>query len=499
MDGDIALAVIYLVYGLAFYSMGLAIVLEIGRGSDAHLRHALRPLAAFGLIHGLHEWIEMLHVMGHLPADPLLMMVWDALRLGLLAFSFLSLAAFGAALLSQRESWRRLSLLVPLAQSAVWGLGVLVLRQDYPTGATMLAVGETWTRYVLGISSALLASAGLVMQQRAFRQAGMVRFGQDSLWAAIGFAWYGVVGQMFVASSPLPPSDLINAALFFRTVGIPIQLARAAAGLLASVFVMRFLRAFEVEMERQIAELRAARLEEATRREALRGELLLRVVSAQEAERKRVARELHDDTGQALTAIGLGLRAVSKLGDSELAKARRNLRKLEAVVDRAMEDLQRMIADLRPSHLDDLGLPAALRWYANELGTRGMLQVEVNVSGETRPLEPPVTTGLFRVAQEALTNVVKHAEESCAQVRLVYGPEQVQLEIEDCGRGFDPATPLVDEGAGWGLLGMAERAHLFGGTFDVDSSVGRGTRVRVTIPYEQREVQVDGDSVAVGG
>ena len=499
MDGSNALAVIYLIYGLAFYSMGLAIVLEIGRGSDAHLRHALRPLAAFGLIHGAHEWIEMLQVMGHLPQEPWLALVWNGVRLGLLAFSFLSLAAFGAALLSQREVWRRLSLLVPLCQAAVWGVGVLVLRQSYPPGETMLAVGETWTRYVLGVSSALLASAGLVVQQRAFRRAGMVRFGQDSLWAAIGFAWYGAVGQIFVASSPLPPSDVINTELFVSIVGIPVQLARAGAGLLASVFVMRFLRAFEVEIQRQIADLRAARLEEATRREALRGELLLRVVSAQEAERKRVARELHDDTGQALTAIGLGLRAVAKLSDTDKDRARQNLAKLETVVDGAMEDLQRMIADLRPSQLDDLGLPAALRWYANELRTRGTLQVDVEVLGEARGLEPPVTTGLFRVAQEALTNVVKHADESCAQVRLAYEFNQVCLEVEDCGRGFDPATALADEGAGWGLLGMAERAHLFGGTFDVDSVPGRGTRVRVTIPYRRQEAQADADPAAAGG
>jgi signal transduction histidine kinase len=311
------IALVFFVYGLAFFSMGLIVWLERGRGSDKRLRHALRPLAVFGLIHGGHEWLEMLEIVDLLPGQNSFELVWIAIRLMILAFSFLSLTAFGASLLAPNERIRRISLLLPLTQAGIWVFGLLLMRGNYTVEGGLLDVTDVWTRYVLAVPAGLFACVGLVAQQRAFRRAGMVRFGRDSLWAAVAFAWYGLVGQMFTRVSPLPPSTVINQVLFQQLFGFPVQLLRAAAAGVSALFVIRFLRSFEVETQRQIADLQAARLEEAQRREALRGQLLRRVVEAQEAERQRIARELHDETGQALTATGLGLRGVAKAG-SEL-------------------------------------------------------------------------------------------------------------------------------------------------------------------------------------
>lgn len=484
---------IYFIYGLTFFSMGLAILLEVSRGPDSHLRNALRPLAAFGLLHGLHEWLEMFGEVGRLPlqgADPL---AWPAIRLALLAFSFLSLSAFGAALFSQERSWRRVSLLVPLVHAAVWGLGVLALRGRYPPGGELLAAGEAWTRYVLGIVAPLLASAGLIVQQRDFRSSGMAQFGRDSLWAALGFGWYGLVGQIFVPSSSMPPSNVLNQELFYESFGFPIQIVRAGAALVAAVFVMRFLRAFEVEIRQQMEELRAARVREAERREQLRGEMLRRVVAAQEAERRRVARELHDETGQALTAIGMGLRAVERLLDPEGAKARQNLRRLEGLVEGGLEELQRIIADLRPTHLDDLGLPAALRWYAGEIEDRTGLPIAVKVEGEIRSLESPVSTALFRIVQEGLTNIFKHARATEARISVQFGGEFVELEILDDGQGFDRDEMALVGYRCWGLMGMEERAALLDGTMQLDTRPGEGTCLRVRIPYKKGDATHDDD------
>jgi signal transduction histidine kinase len=297
---------IFSIYGLAFYSMGLALLLEGRRGSDLRLRQALRPLAAFAFLHGIHEWIEAYDRLGLLPWQDTYSIVWDAIRLAILAFSFLSLAAFGAQLLASTEKQRRLSLLVPIVLAAIWGVGLLILQSLLTASGGLFEAAEAWTRYVIAVPASLLAAAGLVAQQRAFRRAGMVRFGRDCLWAAIAFVWYGLVGQVFVRASPLPPSNIINQELFFQTFGFPIQVFRAAAAVVIAVAVIRVLRSFDVETQRRIAELQAAQLEEARRREELRGELLRRVVTAQEAERQRIAREPHDATGQSLTAIGLG-------------------------------------------------------------------------------------------------------------------------------------------------------------------------------------------------
>jgi signal transduction histidine kinase len=477
--------IVFFVYGLAFFSMGLVVTLEGGRATDARLRHALRPLAAFGLSHGVHEWIEMFNRMQLLPAG-LAKEGWQAIQLATLAFSFLSLAAFGGSLLAPSERYRRLTLLVPLFQAALWGIGIFVMQGIF-SPAEQWVVADVWSRYVLAIPAALLASFGLVAQQRVFRRAGLTRFGQDSLWAAVAFAWYGVIGQTFTQASPLPPSTFFNQDLFFSLFGFPVQILRAASAIVSAVFVIRFLRSFEVETQRQIAELQAARLEEAHRREELRGELLRRVVAAQEAERQRIARELHDATGQALTALGLGLRGAATTLRQDTDQAAQRLRQLEGLAANTLDELRHLIADLRPSHLDDLGLASTLRWYAKEVQSRLPLEVSFEIGGDEHPLNPALKIALFRVAQEALNNVIKHSGAKRAWVRLNYREGEVSLQVEDDGCGFEPTSPAIDRRPAWGLIGMQERATLLSGRFNIQSSPGRGACVEVVIPYPQTE------------
>ena len=492
------LVLIFFFYGLAFFSMGMAVTLEMGHGSDARLRHALRPLAVFGVIHGGHEWMEMFQILGVLPwrwMDPL---AWESLRIAILALSFLALGAFGASLISANDRRRGWSLLVPIGLAVIWGVGALVLRGRFRGSEELWVVADVWTRYVLAVPSALLACAGLVIQQRAFRQAGMPQYGRDSLWTAAAFGVYGVVGQMFTRASSLPPSTFLNQGLFLSVFGFPVQLLRAMAAIVVAFFVIRLLRSSQVQVQHQLAALQASRLQEAERREAWRGELLKRVVAAQETERQRIARELHDETGQALTAIGLGLRGASATLRQDPDRAVGNLRKLEDLVARAIDELQRVIADLRPSHLDDLGLPAALRWYASELQARTHLSVSVEVLGEPWPIGPTVNTALFRVTQEALTNVVRHAEATVAMVFLEYEPDRVRLRVDDNGKGFDPSVIANPDRVSWGLLGIEERASLLGGKMVLRSQAGRGTSVEVNIP-RSGEVRVDDDHTPVAG
>ena len=493
------ITILFFLYGLAFFSMGLALMLEMGRGSESNLRGALGPLAVFGFLHGIHEWLEMFQFLHMLPGQEEAILPWGTLLLSILVFSFLSLAIFGSLLIAPSQRARRLSLLVPLGLAAIWAFGLFILKGRFPGDVVLVDVADVWTRYVLGIPSAVLASAGLIVQQRAFRKAGMAQFGRDSLWAAVAFAWYGVIGQTFTRQSLLPPSTVVNEYLFLNLFGFPVQALRGAAAVVVAVFVVRSLRAFEVERRLQVAELQAARLHEARRREALRGELLKRVVGAQEAERQRIARELHDETGQALTALGLGLRGISSVQRKDTAKAAENLKHLRKMVARALTELQRLIADLRPSHIDDLGLPAALRWYANDLQERAPLKVRVRVNGTARPIPSPVKITLYRVAQEALTNVIKHAFADKADVSLQFGEESVTLQVEDDGSGFDIDMLRNPDRPSWGLLGMEERAALLGGSFRISSQPGVGTNIEVTIPYEQERAGEDEDTHAAGG
>ncbi len=492
-----ALAYIFFIYGLAFFSMGLAILLEMGHGSDPRLTRALRPLAAFGLIHGGHEWLEMFERLGLLGGARIDPFGWEALRVTILALSFLALSSFGASMLAPRDRLRTWSLGIPVLHAVIWGAIVLTVARRYP-GQEAWTVADILTRHVLAIPAALLACGGLLTQQRAFREAGMAQFGRDSLYAAVAFAIYGLVGQLFTRAGPFFPASVINQDLFFSVFGFPVQLLRAVAAIIVAVSVTRFLRSSEVEVKRKIAALQAERLEEAHRRETQRVELFRRVVGAQEAERQRIARELHDETGQSLTAIGLGLRGAATLLHNDAERAGANLRELEALAARSLDELQRVIADLRPSHLDDLGLAAALRWYAEEVQGRTPIEVAVEVMGEPHEIPSVVSTALFRVAQEALTNVIRHSGADYALVVLEFLPTSVRLRVEDNGQGFDPAVLKNPARPSWGLLGIEERAHLLGGTMEVRSAPGAGTAIEVVVPYRQEAEVAHGYSAASG-
>src|SRR5215212_8820196 len=239
--------------------MGLLVAIEGGRASDMRLRRALPPLAGFGFVHAAHEWVEMYVLMGH-PTDWELSIMWG-IQLATLAFSFISLAAFGSFLLADTEVARRLLLLIPIGLQAVWVFGLYNFRGQY-AGQILWDVADTWTRYTLAIPASILTAIGLIVQQRAFRRSGLIRFGRDALWAAITFGWYGLFGQIFSKVTPLVLSQYINEIGFKQVFGFPIQLFRAATAVAAAIFVIRFLRAFQVETEHKIAKLQAAQLEE---------------------------------------------------------------------------------------------------------------------------------------------------------------------------------------------------------------------------------------------
>jgi signal transduction histidine kinase len=494
-----SLIVIYFFYGLAFFSMGLMVAIEGGRSTDARLRMALRPLAGFGLVHAVHEWLEMFELIAGYTfvTEPVLL---STIELMLLAFSFLSLAAFGAYVLLGEESTWRVSLVIPLGLEAIWVFGLVTLRGEY-LQEEMLVIANVWTRYSLAIPAGLLAAVGLVAQQRAFRRAGLVRFGQDSLWAAIAFAWYSLVGQLFTQASRLPPSNVLNEDLFSNIFGFPVQMVRAGTAIFAAVFVIRFLRAFQVETDHKITELQEARVQEAQQREALRGDLFRRVVSAQEAERQRIARDLHDETGQALTAIGLGLRGLSSNVSSRNKPARDTLQRLQTLTADSLKELQRVISDLRPSHLDDLGLAAALRWYSGHLQELTPLSIRVDISGEERALDEAIRITIFRIIQEALNNIIKHSGASHVDVTLEFKEKNARIRVRDNGVGFD--LDLVRRTrvgrTSLGLAGMEERAALLGGTVSFSSRPGYGTEVEAVIPYSiVSEVKNDHTSITGG-
>lgn len=475
---------IYFIYGLAFFSMGLLVAMEGERASDVRLRRALPPLAAFGLVHAAHEWIDMYLLLDR-PLTSTEHAIILAIQLATLAFSFISLAAFGSFLLADNEVTRRLLLLIPIGLQGIWVFGLYSFRGVY-VGETLWDIADVWTRYTLAMPASILTSIGLIVQQRAFRRSGLIRFGQDAMWAAITFGWYGLVGQIFSRSTPLTLSRYINEAAFQEIFGFPVQLFRAATAVAAAIFVIRFLRAFQVETDRKIAELQTAQLEQSQQREVLRAELFRRVVAAQEAERQRIARDLHDETGQSLTAIGMGLRGLAGRISSRNKDAISTLHKLETLAADSLKELQRLMTDLRPSHLDDLGLSAALRWYSSKIQEHSALHIRVDIHGEECELNDAMKITIFRIIQECINNIVKHSQATHVNIHLHFEEKGVRISVFDNGIGFDrdEIQHRQTNRPSLGLAGMEERAALLNGTVTIQSRPGFGTEVEAWMPYQ---------------
>jgi len=227
-----------------------------------------------------------------------------------------------------------------------------------------------------------------------------------------------------------------------------------------------------------LAAERARLYEELREKEAMRGKLLEKVISAQEDERRRIARELHDEAGQALTALILNLEVAEQT--AEHADAQR-LRRLRGIAEDTLAELRRLIYDLRPTILDDLGLAAAVRWYVKETIEPQGLAVSMAITGSDERLPHHVETAVFRIVQEALTNILKHAQARRAEIELQVGPAAVRVKIMDDGRGFDLSEVTTRRDGGMGVMGMRERAELLGGRLQMTSGPD-GTRVEAVIP-----------------
>ena len=691
---------VFFFYGLAFFVMGLALLLASRLPSVFRFSVAIVPLAIFGFLHAGHEWVEMFQKIAALTSGYTPAVGEEVVRLVILVLSFVALLVFGLVLLMPTASrWRTAATIGGMLLLWLGGVAIVAVRYGL-SPADAIALADGMARYVLGIPAAILGAWALMAQQRTFREHNMPQFGRDLVWSAAALLLYGAVGQMFVRETVLAPSHLLSSTNFLLWFGIPVQLFRAVMAAGFTFFLVRALRAFEVEDRRRLEQETGAKLtaqaavleterrnaqqterlneelrvtahklsvlldlsnllnspetikdrfsqllvhiveslpfsdaglivltvsgatasevvasagfdqdaipvdgapvngavllppsifqqdaeelgraclvrqialcrhydgeivaflpgavqgercrqhlsptrmialplanqqvvgslvlartladgyriepeemalilgiaqqiglsvenavlqREVIQREQMLAELLRQIVTAQEAERQRIARELHDATGQSLTAVALGLSGIEAMlgqrsDDSSLRSLADQVHEIKSFSTNALGELRTIISDLRPPQLDDLGLVAALRWYLQAYERRRQITCRFDATGDEVALPIEYKTVLFRIAQEALTNVAKHAAATTVTVELLIAPTQVCLTVRDNGRGFDPAavtSQRTQHPGGWGLVGMRERALLLGGECVVTAQPGAGTTVQVTAP-----------------
>jgi signal transduction histidine kinase len=491
---------VYFAYGLAFFLLGIAILLQPRWGSVFKIGNSLWLLASFGILHGLGEWMDMFLILGDA--------YWTPHGTGMIkiatfyfgAASFVFLLQFSLRLILQdRSKYKSLERTALIASLLFL---VVVTLDGVSTGfsAQWLLWGQVLMRYLLGFPGAILTAIGFWRQRKLsdIQRVSSYHVDRSLMAMAAVFAVYAFFAGLVVPSAPFFPASVLNYATFEDTIGIPVQLFRTACALLAAYFITGILDIFNLESKSRVEKANAElsqinkQLETKVRERtltvtkanaALREAneqlhvLSRRLLNVQEDERRHLARELHDQMGQVLTAVKIDIQGAQGL--EERTAIVRCLDGSIADLDRLLQQMRQLSLELRPTLLDDLGLLPALRWYLDQQARRGGLRVKFFADPALERVDEATETACFRVAQEALTNVLRHARAQTVNLELHRVEEAMHLEVRDDGIGFDVLTA---QSASLGLFGMRERVTLLGGEFDFKSAPGNGTEVHAFFP-----------------
>jgi len=488
------MVLVFFVYGLAWFLMGLTVALESRRASSLPLASSLKFLAAFGIVHGAMEWLDGWLVLWDPGAAAF---SWNVVRTLTLATSTIILSYFGVTLIAANTARYRWLKRVPLGLSGLW---LLATASSYlaPEGE-WLRNADIMARYLLYLPGSILAGVAMVGQGAWFRRHGYLSEARDSLVVAGAFFFNSAVAGLIVPSGPFFPASVINHDSFYEWVRVPPQIFRGLAALVIAFFLVRVLNVFETERRRELEKAVQERtdaqeqsrsqlerwgreLEEKVRERTAEVEARNRELAILE-ERERIAREMHDSVGQTLGYMGLRLVSMEQhISAGQTDKAKKVVAELEQAVQSAMDDVKETILSLRSTRRPSRSLVATVQEVLTRFGQQTGLKTELKVEGAG---EPPVTSlaqvQLLRVVQEALTNVRKHAQATRVTVTVRNQDQQTEIVVEDDGRGFEMDQVLQDWGSHFGLLTMRERAEEIGATFQIDSAPGHGTRVRIQL------------------
>lgn len=453
--------IIYFVYGLTFFILGLAIALQSRHASRLDLARNLNWLAAFGFTHGLHEWGEYFIPIQSAYLSAGVVHWLHGIRLLLLAISFVCLFEFGVSLLASLGLAKRLRF-VPVGLGIVWiVLTFFVLQPMVANETTWQNLVDAVARYFIGLPGGLLAAIAL----RRYTYARIAPLNVPGIFrtfraAGIALVLYGLSGGLLPPPVPFFPGNMFNSLTFEAALIVPVPLVRSLIGVGLAVTIIRGLEIFDVEIARTI--------------ETMEQQQILK------AEHDRLARELHDGAIQKVYSAGLLLES-----------ARNQVREPGPVserLDRAVNVLEDAIRDLRQNLMAltdtpvDRPLPDRLRQAAESPSIQSMVAVDLSIAlaPEDR-LDPIRTEHIVAIVSEALANVVRHAQASRVEVRVTRQGDQLDVSIRDNGLGIsDTAT------AGFGLRNMHDRARILHGELSV-SRLDRGTEVHLLVPWSVSE------------
>ncbi|MBN8621293.1 MAG: hypothetical protein J0L63_20435 [Anaerolineae bacterium] len=448
--------IVLFVYGLTFFVMGFAVFLQSRRHSRLRLARDLYWLAAFGILHGIHEWGAMFIPIQASYTPRVFIDLLQTLQVILLALSFVCLMMFGAVTLERR--YPRLKKFV-MVVTVMWGIGFWLAFYFQPTIMDWHNASNIWARYLLGLPGSLLAAYGLRYQTQTDIAPLNIRYIYQTLRVAGGALMaYAFFGGVIVPVADFFPASLFNYGLFEDGLGIPVQVLRSFTGLILAVTIIRALEIFEIELDHLIEQMEIERI--------------------QAAEREQIGQEIHDGAIQGVYSASLILESMEAhvAPDTE---AGRRLQQAKSVLNAVNTDLRSYMVSLRAETPADPLIPGLQKLLANPR-FQGMLDIEFEHDGEPM-LKPMQVHHVLAIVQESLSNTLRHAHARQVKITLRQENGAQKLQIEDDGRGFSPQT--VE--AGYGLRSIRDRTRLIGGQLDISSAPSKGAKISLIVPEEK--------------
>jgi signal transduction histidine kinase len=452
---------IYFVYGLVFFLLGFAIILQTRQSSRLDFARSLRWLAAFGITHGFHEWGDLFIPIQAEYLGPETIRILYILHLILLALSYVFLFEFGFALLHTGKRGHWFHWLPPLLFIGWFIVLINIITPVITDERLWRYPADALARYFIGFPGGLLAAYAL--RRHTMQRIKPLNVPQIVLTlqvAGIALAIYALLGGLVPPPVDFFPGNIINRETFTDFVGIPPLVFRSLVGLVIAVALIRALEIFDVETERRI--------------EALEQHQIVT------AERERLARELHDGAIQKVYTAGLLVEATSMLADPQ-SEIGAGLEKSIIVLNDAVVDLRRNLTELHAgSTVATESLTTLLQQIAENPQYTSMVSISLSLDGlNSRQLSPIRSSHVFAIVNEALANIVRHAQAKNVEIDVRDLGTQLQLAIQDDGIGI-PSKP----NAGYGLRNMRDRARLLNG--DLTIANNKGTLVTLTIPWEDQ-------------
>jgi len=504
------MTLVYFIYGLAFFTLGVTILLYPKKKSSFPLAKDLHLIGFFGIFHGLSEWAE-LYALAMPDSGSLLPVVLDG---ALQPISYFFLLLFGTKVLGGPSGGGPALRLLAPGLLLIY-LVLMVFFRDVCPGR------DVWERYILGFPGIILTGLALQGQVRQFARLRLVPVLVNFKIAAIAFYVYAGLTLFANCRGQVFPFSLLSSQVFLEATGIPVQVLRTLCALAITYALIRMLEIFDwetrealrqaqdgleqmvhertVELMQSKVALQAkvdehketvrslSRSTEALMTKQRQLRRLASELSLTEArERRRIASLLYDRVGPTLsvarTRTGLLAKALAGTGHDPA------LQEVVASLDESIELTRALVADLCPPILHEQGLVAALEWLAGQFRAEYGIECRCLADGRDIPLAIDLSALLFRFTRELLVNVVKHAEAGRADIVVSLDKaagREVAIRVTDNGKGMDEsrASSLAKNEYGFGLFNIRERINYLGGDFRLESQPGQGTSVTMTMPF----------------